>query len=208
MIIHFLAKKETRYNLISTCWTKRHQRAPGGVAVAQVLGAAENGLVVGWSCGAVKTGFLSPLQAAALKHHPAAADGDRGEALGTVALGGRACWAITQTHQLSICGGNDMSSAYTRAVSQGVQHIHTVDLVKGSKPTERTNFLTLNEQAAHLAKHNSSLIDRQSRSCHQEGGTITAKTPKIMSLVVINKHDQMMNPPVLILLISQDVPSA
>ena len=76
----------------------------------------------------MKTGLLSPLQAAALKQHPAAADRDRGEALGAVALRGRARWAITKTHQLSIWGGDDMSSAYSCDVSQGIKHIHILPI--------------------------------------------------------------------------------
>lgn len=94
---------EVFYVLISTCWKQRHQQTCGGVAVAHVLGAAENGLVEGWRRGAMQTNFLRPIQAAALKHHPAAADFDRGEAPCSVALGGlEAFRAITQTGQLSM----------------------------------------------------------------------------------------------------------
>lgn len=61
--------------------------------------------------------FLQPLQAAALKHHPAAADFHRGKAPRTVALGGlEAFRAVTQTGQLSICERHNMSSPYTHAV--------------------------------------------------------------------------------------------
>lgn len=51
----------------------------------------------------MQTDFLRPLQAATLKHHPAAAHFDGGEAPGALALGVlEAFGAITQTHQLSI----------------------------------------------------------------------------------------------------------
>lgn len=60
----------------------------------------------------MQTDFLWPIQAAALKHHPAATDFDRGEAPRTVALGGlEAFRSITQTGQLSICE-RDMSSVH------------------------------------------------------------------------------------------------
>lgn len=73
----------------------------------------------------MQTDFLRPHQAAALKLHPAAADFDRGEAPRTVALGGlEAFRAITQTHQLSICGRDDTSSPHTHAV-----HTHTYTLL-------------------------------------------------------------------------------
>lgn len=93
------------------------------------MGAAENGLMEGRRCGAKQTGFLRPLQAAALKHHPRAADFDRGEAPRAVARCGlEAFGTITQTRQLSICGRNDMSSPHSHAVSQCREaHVLVVD---------------------------------------------------------------------------------
>lgn len=53
-----------------------------------------------------------------LKLYPSAADSDRGEASGTVALGSlEAFRAITQTHQMSICGGDEFSTE---------KHTHTL----------------------------------------------------------------------------------
>lgn len=78
----------------------------------------------------MQTDFLRTLQAAALKHHPAAAEFDGGEAPRTVALGGlEAFRAVTQTHQLSICGRDDMSSPYPHAVSRSIE-THALDLWK------------------------------------------------------------------------------
>lgn len=94
---------ETCYVLTPTCWKQRHQQTGGGVAVAHVLGAAVNGLMEGWWGEALKMDVILPLQAAALKHHPAAVDFDGGEATRAVALGDlEAFGAIPQTGQLYI----------------------------------------------------------------------------------------------------------
>lgn len=94
---------EACYALTPTCWKQRHQQAGGGVAVAHVLGAAVNGLMEGRWGGALKMDVILPLQAAALKHHPAVADFDGGEAPRAVALGDlEAFGAIPQTGQLYI----------------------------------------------------------------------------------------------------------
>ena len=70
----------------------------------------------------MQTDFLQPFQAATLKLHPAAAHIDRGEAPRTMALRGlQAFGAITQTHQLSICGRDDRSSLYSPAVLQCIK---------------------------------------------------------------------------------------
>lgn len=45
-------------------------------------------MVEGWRRGALQKDFLHSFQTAAFKHNPAAADFDRGEALGTMALRG------------------------------------------------------------------------------------------------------------------------
>lgn len=78
--IPLLANMELVNALTPTCWKQRHQQAGGGVAVAHVLGAAVNGLVEGRWGEALKMDVILPLQAAALKHHPAVADFDGGEA--------------------------------------------------------------------------------------------------------------------------------
>ena len=102
-----------------SCWMtwgkKGRQQAPGGVPVAVVLGAAENGLLEGWRRGALQTDFLRPLKTAALEHEPTAFNFNRGEALCAVALCVlEAFGAFAKTHQLSICQRQDASPAITK----------------------------------------------------------------------------------------------
>lgn len=88
---------------IPTCGEQRHQRARAGVAVAHLLGAAENGVVEGGRHGALHPDLLRVRQAAALKHQRAAADFYGRKAARPVALGGLVAF-VAQAGQLCICG--------------------------------------------------------------------------------------------------------
>lgn len=101
-------------NVISTCGESRHQWACGGVAVAHLLGAAENGVVEGRRRGAQHTDLLWVHQTAALKLHPTAPEFYGRKAPCSVALGGLVAF-ITQAGQLSICQ-RDMASTYKRFI--------------------------------------------------------------------------------------------
>lgn len=113
----------------TTWWEQRQQQAAGGVAVASVQRAADDGLMERRTRGAQQADFFRTFQTAALKHNPTAADFNRREALGTVALRGlEAFRAFTNTHQVFICGRQEVSPPDTSYV--GSQQVFTEHLKK------------------------------------------------------------------------------
>lgn len=102
MIIFYKPHPCGTRNVITTCGESCHQWACGGVAVAHLLGAAENGVVEGGRRGAQHTDLLRVHQTAALKLHPTVPEFYGRKAPCPVALGGLVAF-ITQAGQLSIC---------------------------------------------------------------------------------------------------------